>query len=168
MALIATVGASDANSYVTLDEASAYFEDRANSSDWDAYEQQEQILITSSRLLDWYVNWKGDPTDEDVQSMDWPRTGVTKKNGTSVASDIIPIDVKIAVYELALSSLSADRLAEDPLAGIEQVKAGSLMIKADNGDIDSTASATIPEQIWKILSDLYSRGDVSIVRLVRA
>ena len=50
----------------------------------------------------------------------------------------------------------------------KQIKAGSLMVKADNGGIDTTSADTIPEKIWKILSDLYSSGDMSVVRLMRA
>lgn len=167
MALIATVGSPDANSYVTVAEAAAYFSNRVHSEAWDAFDNQAAVLSTSSQMLDWYVKWKG-YRSSTTQSMLWPRMEVTRRDGTLVADDIIPPDLKVAVYELALSSLGADLTANDPLAGIEQIKAGSLMIKADNGDIDSTAADAIPEKIWKILSDLYTTGDMSVVRLMRA
>lgn len=167
MALNATVGSPDANSYVTVAEANAYFSDRVHSSAWEDFEDRASALITASQMLDWYVKWKGYKATSE-QAMGWPRVNVVRRDGTTVADDIIPSEVKVAAYELALASLDGDRTADDPMAGIEQIKAGSLMVKADNGDIDSTAADTIPERIWKILSDLYMRGDISVVRLMRA
>lgn len=167
MALIATVGSSDANSYVTVAEATAYFDDRVHADAWGTFENQEGALITASQMLDWYVKWKG-YRSSTTQSMLWPRTGVVRKDGTGVAVDIIPQELKVAVYELALSSLEDDRTLDSSMAGIEQVKAGSLMVKASAGGYDSTKADTIPEKVWMILSDLYSRGDVSVVRLMRA
>jgi len=167
MALNATVGSPDANSYVTVAEAAGYFADRSHSESWDEFENQSAVLITSSNMLDWYIKWKG-YRSSTTQAMLWPRTGVTRRDGTLVDTDILPQELKVAVYELALSSLEEDRTVDNAMAGIEQIKAGSLMVKADNGGIDTTSADTIPEKIWKILSDLYSSGDMSVVRLMRA
>lgn len=167
MALNAIVGSPDANSYVTVAEANIYFLDRVHSGAWEDFEYKASALITASQMLDWYVKWKGYKATSE-QSMKWPRLNVVRRDGSAVATDIIPKEVKVATFELALASLEKDRTIDDPMAGIEQVKAGTLMIKADNGDFDSTAADTIPEKIWKILSDLYMRGDISVVRLMRA
>jgi hypothetical protein len=167
MALNATVGAPDANSYVTVAEADAYFADRIHSDSWQTVDSPPSALVTASRLLDWYIKWKGHRSST-TQSMQWPRTGVSRPDGSSVDTTIIPSEVKTAVFELALSSLEADRTADSGLAGIEQVKVGSLMVKADNGDVDSTAASVIPEKVNKILSDLVSSGSLSVVRLMRA
>ena len=167
MALKATVGAIDANSYVTQAEANAYLSDRAYATAWEDFEDKDKVLITSSLTLDWYMKFKGVKTSTS-QAMQWPRTGVLRKDGTEVAETIIPTDVKVAVYELTLSSLTEDRMSESDLAGIEQIRAGSLMIKADNGDRESTKKKVIPEKIRQILSDLVSLGgNVSVVRLMR-
>ena len=167
MALNATVGSPDANSYVTVAEAASYFANRTHSEAWGEFDGQSAALCTASQMLDWYVKWKG-YRSTTTQSMMWPRTEVTRRDGTLVDDSIIPPELKVAVYELALSSLDADRTADDPLAGIDQVKAGTLMVKASVGGIDSTAEDVIPEKIWKILSDLYSIGETSVVRLMRA
>ena len=167
MALNATVGASDANSYVTKAEADSYFGDRLHSEDWDDADNPDSALVTASRMLDWYVKWKG-WRSSTTQSMLWPRTEVLRRDGTSVDDDIIPPEVKTAAFELAYSSLSESRTSDDPMAGLDQIKAGSLMIKAGSGGYDSTALDTIPEHIYKILSDLYSGGGISVVRLSRA
>jgi len=167
MALIATIGATDANSYVLQSEASAYFLDRAHASAWEDFEQKDQILITSSQMLDWYIKWKGFRAST-TQNMLWPRVNVIRRDGSTIADDVIPNEVKVAVYELALSSLEEDRTIDDPLSGIDQLRAGSLMIKAGMPGFDSTAKDTIPEKVYKVLSDLYTLGGGSVVRLLRA
>jgi len=165
MALNATLGASDANSYVTLAEADVYFADRMHSSAWDSLSDQEPMLISASQMLDWYVKWKGAKATS-IQFMLWPRTGVVRPDGSTVNDDVLPPEVKIAVYELALSSIEADRTVDDPLAGIGQLQAGSLMIKAGAEKPNQTNAKTIPEHVYKILKDLYNSGGT--VWLLRA
>jgi len=167
MALDATVGSPDANSYVTVSEANSYFLDRIHSTVWEDFDDPASALVTASMLLDWYVKWKGYKTTP-AQSMGWPRVNVFRKDGTEIANDIIPNEVKVATYELALSSLKADRTLDNPMAGIEQVKAGSLMVKAGDTGGSSSGASAIPEKVWKILSDLRSSGGLSVVRLRRA
>lgn len=168
MALIATVGAPDANSYATVAEASAYFVNRVHATAWDSVDDEASALISASQLLDWYVKWKGVKTSS-TQSMKWPRTGCYRPDGdgTLIDADVLPPELKVAVFELALSSLDSDRTADDPLAGIDEIKAGSIMIKAGNRGLDSSSRDAIPEKVWRIISDLYSSGSLSVVRLMR-
>ncbi len=167
MALNATLGDSDANSYVTLVEADAYFEDRMHASAWEALtdEVKSNLLVTSSQMLDWYINWKGTKTTT-TQSMDWPREDAIRPSGVEIEDDVLPPEVKTAVYEQALVSIEADRMEDDPLAGIGQLKAGSLMIKAGAEKPNQTNAKAVPTQVYNIVSDLYNRGGV--VRLLRA
>jgi len=166
MALIATIGASDANSYVSLSEANAYFLDRVHSSDWEDFEDKTKVLVTSSQMLDWYVKWKG-TKQTTTQNMLWPRTAAIRRDGTVIDEDTIPSEVKVAVYELALSSLEEDRTLDDPLAGIGKLAAGSLMIQAGAEKPNQTNKKALPEKVYKILKDLRLNYG-SIVRLLRA
>jgi len=165
MALNDTLGAVDANSYVNLAEADAYFEDRMHSSAWDAVTDQEPMLISASQMLDWYIRWKGVKATSE-QSMLWPRSGAIRPDGTEIADDVLPPEVKTAVYELALASIDADRTSDDPLAGIGQLQAGSLMIKAGAEKPNQTNAKPIPDHVRSILSDLYtnSGGTVWLLR----
>jgi len=168
--LIATLGAIDANSYVNQAEADLYFADRMHSSAWDALatSDKDKLLITSSRMLDWYIKWKGIKASVE-QSMLWPRVGAIRPDGTEIEDDALPPEVKIATYEQALMNIAADKMSDNPLAGISQLKAGPLMIKAASGDpTQSTNSDPISNNIYQIVSDLYSQGGVSVVRLLRA
>ena len=166
MALDATVGGENTNSYVTLSEANSYFADRAHSDLWENEDDQASALVTASQVIDWYVTWKGVRVT-GTQSMDWPRSGVYDKVGVLYPEDIIPPDVKIAVYEMALASLDSDRTQDGDLAGLSEVRAASLMIKADDG-LYNTKPDTIPDHIWKILSGLTTKSGIGVVRLVRA
>lgn len=170
MTLDATVGTTTANSYVTLVEAEAYFETRIHSSTWTAItsdSQKESLLISSTSMIDWYITWKGVKTST-TQSLQWPRTSVIRRDGTEVATNIIPNDVKTAVYELALSSIASDRTADSNLAGIKKVQVSTLLVQATDGGYDSTEAQTIPEKIKRILSDLMSNSGIGVVRLMRA
>ncbi len=166
MALNATVGAADANSYVTVAEANAYFANRAHAEAWEDLDQQPQALMTASQALDWHVTWKGDRVT-GTQSMDWARVGVYDKVGVLYPSNVIPPDVKTATYEMALASIEADRMADSDLAGLSEVRAASLLIKTDDG-LYNTKPDTIPDHIWKILDGLTTRSGAGVVRLVRA
>jgi len=168
MALNATLGASDANSYVTQAEADAYFADRMHSSAWTALTDdavKEGLLITSSQMLDWHVKWKG-VRATTTQFMLWPRKEVIRPDGTEIDIDVLPPEVKTAVFEQALSNIEADRMDDDPLAGIGQLQAGSLMIKAGAEKPNQTNAKPVPSHVFQILKDLYNSGGV--VRLLRA
>lgn len=167
MALNATVGSPDANSYVTVEEADAYFADRVHSGTWDAFAEKDQVLVTSSQMLDWYFKWKGYKV-VDTQGMAWPRMGAIRRDSTVIDDSSLPAELKVAVYELALSSIASDRTDDNALYGLDQVKAGSLMVKASTKTSSSTAKDTIPEKVSKILSDLYTRGSMNVIRLMRA
>jgi len=166
MALIATVGGADTNSYVTLDEAESYFENRVHAGDWENVEDQEAALVTASLTIDWYVKWKGTRVAE-TQAMQWPRSGVYDDRGELYSESVVPQKVKTAVFEFALSSIGSDRTADGDLAGLNKIKAGSLEIVTDDG-VYNTLPGTIPDKIWKILSGLTLRSGIGVVRLIRA
>lgn len=167
MALTATLGASNANSYVTVEEANAYFEDRMHASSWDELDEEvkSSLLVTSSQMLDWYVKWKGLKATS-TQSMAWPRTDVILPDGSEIDDDVLPLEVKTASFEQAFSNMEADRMADDPLAGIGQLQAGSLMIKAGAEKPNQTNAQAVPDNVQRILKDLSGFGGT--VWLLRA
>ena len=167
MALNATLGASDANSYVTLAEAEIYFADRMHSSAWAALTDEVKInlLISSSQMLDWYTKWKG-ARSTITQFMEWPRTDVIRPSGVEIDDDVLPPEVKTAAYEQALANIEADRTEDDPLAGIGQLQAGSLMIKAGAEKPNQTNAKPVPTHVFQILKALHTSGGT--VWLLRA
>jgi len=167
MAIDYSVGTTTANSYVSVQEADAYFLQRANSAKWEPVEDKEAALITASRLLDWQLKFDGEKVSA-TQSMQFPRTEVWMSDGLEYPSDIIPSEIKYAVFELAYLSIGVDRTADNALAGIDQVKAGPLFIKSTPAGYGSTKSEIIPQFIKTMISDFIVSTSIGVVRLMRA
>jgi hypothetical protein len=145
MALDATVGGANANSYLTVTEATAYFATRLYSSVWTAASNgdKEAALIWATRLIDAKIKPEWDqkefPQDatirristitadgqcficwngaatDNVQALAWPRTGMKNKNGYDILSNVIPQQLKDVTCELALLLLTGDRTAENEI-----------------------------------------------------
>ncbi len=169
MTLIATLGAVNSNSYVTESEADSYMENRAFAfSTWNSYNStlKEQLLITSSQALDWYANWKGYKVSE-YQSMAWPRSSVIRGSGEEVLETELPLEVKTAVYEMAISFFGGDRTEDDPLAGFGNVKIGPLSFSTGPEKPNQTNKKVMPEKVQKIVKDLILYGGSVIRPLLR-
>lgn len=95
------------NSYVTLDEANAYFADRSNASGWLALNnnQKEDYLITATNYLDDVVEFTGIARSTS-QPLAWPRAGsyFEPKYGATMElpTTDVPSRVKKATHEMAL------------------------------------------------------------------
>jgi hypothetical protein len=102
--ITATVGADDANSFVTLAEANTYFNARPDGACWSpagAPEQQRALVYAGKQLN--AMKWYGMRVDSE-QAMAWPRAYVPIPDGyTYFDTDVIPQQVKDAQCELALS-----------------------------------------------------------------
>tara|TARA_R110002096_G_scaffold97999_5_gene218363 strand:+ start:1965 stop:2468 length:504 start_codon:yes stop_codon:yes gene_type:complete len=99
MALIVEDGTNvaDSNSYDTLANAQAYFDLKA-----DPIVLTEASLINATQYLDITYTALFIPVRKTRdQSLEWPRYAFTDTNGFSVAGDIIPIELKTALYETA-------------------------------------------------------------------
>lgn len=170
MALDATVGGATSNSYVTREEANAYFGDRLHATAWTELgnTEKDQALITATHTLDWYCRWKGIKAS-DTQALDHPRDEVTNPTtGEYYPTNALIPAVKVATFELALVFLERDRTADPDLAGLKEVRAASLMLKTDDKDFNSDAPKTIPDKIFKILDGLLVQAGFGVVRLMRA
>jgi hypothetical protein len=167
MPLDASVGTLLSNSYVTVEESDDYFtDDRAHTSSWGSNTQKDALLITSSRILDWQLKFAGHKTSP-LQSMQFPRTGIVLSDGTEVPGDVIPQAVKFAALELALMFSKGDRTVDSALAGIEQVKAGPLFVKAVKGGYGDTSPKVVPDFIRAMLSEYVITGSMGFVVLER-
>lgn len=82
--------------YGTVDEADDYFEERLNSTAWHNSSQKEIALKQSTRLID-RLNFVGCKAS-DTQELQFPR-GIDTE---------VPLDVKYACYEVAITILSED------------------------------------------------------------
>ena len=109
------------NSYVSLETADYYFDERLNSGRWEAAEQtdKEKALITASRKLD-NLNFIGVKKSAE-QPMAFPR------NFSAGFPAEIPADIQEAVCEeaLALLEYGASVHAQNQELGIQSVSLGA-------------------------------------------
>lgn len=149
--LVETVGAANANTYVTLAEANTYFGDRLHSTAWDAASDSEktQALIMGARVLDTRVEWKGAKSSQ-TQAMDWPRAYVEDRDFKTVPPSVVvmfdneaivyldsatvPNFIKWAQCEQALALLGEDITLDADSTGINSVSIGSLAVNFDKLD----------------------------------
>ena len=104
MAIDATVGGSDANSYVTADDAETYFSTRFDSGSWQSATDGEKSgsLLSATNLLE-QREWNGTAVTS-TQALHWPRNGIPKRVGFTFESNTaIPQRIKNAQMELAFA-----------------------------------------------------------------
>lgn len=114
-AIIATPGAPDANSYLTLQEAQAYADGDIDAVEWYAAstDQKTRALLTATRNLD-LVGFVGERATS-TQALAWPRKNFTTTEKTYAAGEI-PAEIKIATWQLA-NSLVRDMVIAGQTAG---------------------------------------------------
>ena len=121
-------GKDDAISYVAVEFADAYFGQRGNVT-WAALHegQKKRALVLASDYLgqQYRLRWRG-VRSNGVQALDWPRAFVERDdyrysglNGFTTIdgryyypANVVPDEVKRAVCELAIRSLSSVLLAD--------------------------------------------------------
>jgi hypothetical protein len=134
MPLDATVGGPDANSFVTVAEADAYFTEHPFGADWIALTDSEAAayLMLATRVLSVQC-WTGIGATAE-QALPWPRSGMYAVTGYSLSSTIIPRQLKEMTFELANSirlngALTSSSVADE---GLKRVKAGPMEIEYFN------------------------------------
>jgi len=106
VAIDATVGGTNANSYLTLSAAETYFLGRLGADAWnDAdQEQKESALMMATSWLD-TERYTGAIVNI-LQRLVWPRFGTFTRNGNYLIYTAIPQMVMDATCELALAILN--------------------------------------------------------------
>lgn len=150
--LIATAGATNANSYCTVAEGDAYHEAHLYASSWEAAETDQKTiaLIWATRLLDETYEWKGEVTSID-QALRWPRSWVLDRDGHKYLDHLtIPTFLKQATAELARLLIIKDRLQalDDAASGISAVSAGSVSVTFTKTD----RQEAIPDSVYQIVA----------------
>lgn len=127
----ATLSGANANSYVTLAEADAYFETVPSSTQWDNKQddKKNRALIAATRWIDSFVFY-GDRCDHG-QALKFPRNNY-QVDDVELACTAIPNNIKYAQYELA-RALANDTDAMTGNVGtngnIAEAKLGDLAVK---------------------------------------
>jgi len=168
MALITTPGAIDANSYISVAEATGYFSLSFNRTAWSdaATSDKEKSLAEATRLLDTFVLWNGSIATE-TQSLGWPRTGVIDPDDRIVADTVVPIAIKNIVCELAYNILKNNGFDVSENV-VDKIKVGSINIDFDVSQKSNGFTKIVRDAIsfWGTLT-MQSSSGVKMAKLVR-
>lgn len=170
MALITTPGAADADSYAALDRANTYHAARGNAGWSGTDDAKEAALRRATAWLDgrFGARWPGYKTAGRAQSLDWPRSNATDREGEAIQPDEIPAEVVNATCEAALRELSApNSLSPDVTPGTAKVltQVGKLAWTPLRANADPSDMAPVLLAVDRALSGLLrSGGSVPITR----
>lgn len=168
--IVATVGAADANSFVTIAEADAYLAARLNSSAWTGTEPKKQAVVEATRELS-AMAYLGNRVDA-VQALSWPRFNARNPDGVSsldvFAIDVLPQRVKDATCELALEFLKAgttDLAALPATAGVIEKTVDVLTTRWAEPSQQAQGLARFP-RVMKLIAPLLGvpAGQVRLTR----
>lgn len=129
-------GLVNANSYVSVQEATDYFSvDAFENPGWSSLAQveKEYLLIKATRFLDNYYDYLGDKVFQ-AASLRWPRSGVVDLDGNTVSSNIVPVAIKNAVCEFAHALITEDLGEEPDDRGLQSLKVSSIELVFDKTD----------------------------------
>ena len=117
------------NSYVTLEESFAYFEDRIDGAEWFNLDGSAvtRALVTATKVLD-ALNWSG-YTTASSQTLNFPRTNLWDSNRSNyLDGETIPVFIKEAQMELAFYlALNTDAITGEQVR--ETTRVGALTIQ---------------------------------------
>jgi hypothetical protein len=102
--LVATLAGANSNSYITVADATTYFDNRLDAADWTAAtaDNKAASLITATGWLD-TLEFYGDRS-ATTQALKWPRINVTC-DGIKADATFIPREILDATCETALALL---------------------------------------------------------------
>lgn len=158
MALDATVGGANANSFMTRARADALAADMLYIAGWTAASsaQKDQALVSATQQITAVTCWTGGVAT-GTQALPWPRTGMVNRNGAAIANDVIPLELEMATLAAAnlLLTSGANIPGENEAAvqGLDRVKAGPIEVafKDDIMPAPYREHPAAPYEHWSVL-----------------
>lgn len=167
MAIDATVGGANTNSYVTLAEATAYFADREPSAAWDDADpaDQEDALLSAARRLE-QESFRGTPVNPltgtssgTTQALWFPAHSVTNRAGWTYLQTVIPEGIKRAQMETAYGILDGKvKLADSGLEQFDRAKVGSIEVEVRH----TRKAGALPEHVRRELRPFTVGGGINV------
>lgn len=163
MALVTTIGGSTANSYISYDDATTFFDSRLNAETWYSTDEtvcEKALKMAAQRLQ--RENWIGSRVTT-TQAMAWPRSGAAKpdSDGDFVATgligvgwaawydtDEIPQEVKDAQCLLALALLNG--YGQTNGQSIESFTADGVTVRFG----DARSESLLPDEVTRLIGSL--------------
>lgn len=119
-------GKPDAEAYISVADASAYFVARSVSAWTEVADKEAALRLATDYMQQIYGGrWKGAKVSP-TQALDWPRDGVMV-DGYEVPADAVPVEIQRACAELAVRSASAP-LSADQGPAVKSETVGPLSV----------------------------------------
>jgi hypothetical protein len=146
------------NSYVTVAEADAYFDDRLNAAAWTSADEstKSKALVTATRLVDDF-RWEGAAVSAD-QALAFPRNGYyfdPRKGCLASFPEGTPQKVCDAVCELALHIMEEPDVLSNSGA-VQDLQVDTV------GLTKISAAPKIPYSIKRLLNPLLVNGGSNV------
>jgi len=159
-----------ANSYVDLTFANNYLQYNIHTASvWSALtdDVKKACLIRGTQVVDNYFNYEGLKTYDD-SALRWPRYGADDLDGIVIPDNVIPIQLKQAVCELAMETSQGD-ITEDPgSAGLSELTVDVISLKFDKLDRPTNVSSLV-KQLMRTLGDYVGPGSfVRFAKVIRS
>jgi hypothetical protein len=141
----ATLAGANANSYISVADATTYFGNRLDAADWTAASTDDKgaSLITATTWLE-TLDYYGDRSST-TQALKWPRTDV-ECDGIEADATFIPREIKTATCEVALALLRNPTMMRSVVTApgsYDEVELGELRVKyREQGATESMQSIT--------------------------
>ena len=166
MAIDATVNGANADSFITVAEADAYWATNLYPTTWETATtaNKEKALKMATRILDEKCAWVGTRATS-AQALGWGRTDVVY-DGITVSSTTIPIQISNATAQFAGDLLVSNLTANAEGKGLNSLKVGDITLDFDKND----TAGVMPEIVQEMLrgwGTIYARAKFGAVAVVR-
>lgn len=154
-----TPKSATANSYVSVSEADDYFAAHLDSNFWPtSLKEKQAALVMATNRID-AETFQGRRT-ELTQSLQWPRSYVVARD--FIDTDIIPRELKIATFEMALHYLKMKAgeftVDENDLETLDKYKIGPLDVQI-KANVKADRIPTKVKQLLKAIGPAVWVGD---------
>jgi len=157
-------GLANATSYVSVEEADAYFEQFGNE-DWDGTVEEKQLALNkATRSIDLLFGqrFQSYPSYPNTQALLFPRSAFYINQWQTVSTNTIPRLLKQAVCEVALIALNdgdiLPNITEDSSIAEEEMEIGPLKMKTKYSGATTSEQLEGFYQIELLLGPLLNNG----------
>lgn len=165
-----TINAATFTVYADAATATAFHDGRFGGVAWTSYSNgaetandKARALVAATDLLE-LIAWAGTRTAvAPGQPLEWPRSGVTDRDGNGIDSATIPTDVVNACCMLALAILQDPTIVTDSAGSASNVK----RIEAKGtgveyfAPVDGSETTRLPSGVWERIAYLTASATAS-------
>jgi hypothetical protein len=163
-------GKSDANSYVSVADASDYAAARGLTFTTSPSGSAEAALIRGTAAIDaaYRSRFPGQRANGRTQALEWPRKYAGDAEGNPIGSDEIPQEVINATIEAAVREMASPNSMMPDLergGAIKEIQAGSVDITYADGAPVATSFQLIEGILSGLLNRLNGGATVDLLRV---